>query len=357
MNNIYINKNDIPSEFQPEFLANDFEFIGMDALSKFDEVGKSQAFWQDVLSRFIKNKGAVVGLICIILIISMAIIGPALNSYRADQQITGHESMAPRIPGIENIGVFNGRETLRTSTGGKEINKYADVPDGENLYYWFGSDVLGRDIFTRVWTGTRVSLYIALVAVVVDMLFGMGYGLISGYFGGKVDMIMQRFVEILNGIPNLIIVTLLIIALKPGLLSITIALMITGWIGMSRIARAQILKLKEQEFVLAAKTLGARDFYLIFKEILPNIFGQLLIMSMFSIPNAIFTEAFFAFIGIGIPVPGASLGTLISESFKSLTTHPYMILFPVIILGVLMLSFNLLADGLRDAFDPRMKEM
>jgi oligopeptide transport system permease protein len=339
------------------FLPGDFEPVGEGALSRFDEVGKSQPFWKDVLGRFVRNKGAVAGLICIVLITAMALLGPTLNTYRYDQQITGHESMAPRIPRLEDLGVFNGRETLRTSTGGKEINKYADVPDGAGLYYWFGSDVLGRDIFTRVWTGTRVSLYIAFIAVAVDMLFGMGYGLISGYFGGRVDMLMQRFVEVLNGIPNLIIVTLLIIAMRPGLMSITIALMITGWIGMSRIARAQILKLKEQEFVLAAKTLGARDFFLIFREILPNIFGQLLIMSMFSIPNAIFTEAFFAFIGIGIPVPGASLGTLISEYFKSLTTHPYMIIFPVVVLGVLMLSFNLLADGLRDAFDPRMKEM
>ncbi|GHU71154.1 peptide ABC transporter permease [Clostridia bacterium] len=338
------------------FLPDDFTFVGDDALTHLDTVHKGQPFWRDVLSRFTRNKGAVVGLICILLITAMALIGPGLNHYRYDQQITGHESMAPRVPGLENLGVFDGFETLRTSTGGKEINKYLDASDGADTYYWFGSDVLGRDIFTRVWAGTRVSLYIALVAVAVDMLFGMGYGLISGYFGGKVDMVMQRFVEILNGIPNLIIVTLLIIALKPGLVSITLALMITGWIGMSRIARAQILKLKEQEFVLAAKTLGAKDFSLIFKEILPNIFGQLLIMSMFSIPNAIFTEAFFAFIGIGIPVPGASLGTLISDAFKSLTTHPYMIIFPVVVLGLLMLSFNLLADGLRDALDPRMKE-
>ncbi|GHU74949.1 peptide ABC transporter permease [Clostridia bacterium] len=338
------------------FLSNDFEFVGGAAVSQLDSVSHSQPFWKDVLTRFARNKGSVAGLIFIILMIFMALIGTNLNGYTYDGQTTGHESMAPRIPGLEKLGVFNGKEVLHTSTGGREVNKYADVPGGESTYYWFGTDTLGRDIFTRVWAGTRVSLYIAFIAVAVDMLFGMGYGLISGFFGGKVDLIMQRIVEVLNGIPNLIIVTLLIIVMRPGLMSITLALMITGWIGMSRVARAQILKLKEQEFVLAARTLGARDFYLIFREILPNIFGQLLIMSMFSIPNAIFTEAFFAFIGIGIPVPGASLGTLISEAYKSLTTHPYMILFPVIVLGLLMLCFNLLADGLRDAFDPRMRE-
>ena len=150
---------------------------------------------------------------------------------------------------------------------------------------------------------------------------------------------------------------LLSLVFKPCLITITLALDNIGWIGMSRIARAQVLKLKEQEFILASKTLGARGFYIIFKEILPNIFGQLIIMSMFSIPNAIFTEAFLAFIGLGVPAPLASLGSLISDAFKSFTTHPYMIIFPIIVLGIIMLGFNMLADGLRDAFDPKMKEM
>jgi oligopeptide transport system permease protein len=168
---------------------------------------------------------------------------------------------------------------------------------------------------------------------------------------------MQRFAEIVNGIPNLVIVSFSSSCSKPGLKTITFALMITGWIGMSRIARAQMLKLKEQEFVLASRTLGAKNLQIIFREILPNIFGQLITNTMFSIPNAIFTEAFLAFIGLGVPVPTASLGSLIAEAFKSFTTHPYMILPPVVVLAVLMLSCNLLADGLRDAFDPKMKEM
>lgn len=181
--------------------------------------------------------------------------------------------------------------------------------------------------------------------------------MISGYFGGAVDNVMQRFAEVLNGIPSLVIVTLLIIVLKPGLLTITFSLMITGWIGMNRIARAQMLKLKEQEFVLASRTLGAKSLFIIFKEILPNILGAIITNTMFSIPNAIFTEAFLAFIGLGVPAPMASLGSLISDAFKSFTTHPYMIVAPVVVLAVLMLSFNMLADGVRDAFDPKMKEM
>lgn len=344
-----------------DFLPDDFTLVGSDKISHIDEAYESESYWHDIFSRFTKNKGAIIGVIFILLIIIMAIIGPNISGRTYyDQNIT-HQNLAPRIQGLEKLGIFDGSEKMSTSTGTIRQNKYISDDTGvitglENIYYWFGTDVLGRDIFTRTWEGTRISLYIALVAVIVDMCFGMIYGLISGYFGGRVDMIMQRFSEILNGIPTLVIVTLLILVFKPGLVTITIALAITGWIGMSRIARAQVLKLKEQEFILASKTLGAKDLFIIFKEILPNIFGQLIVMSMFSIPNAIFTEAFLAFIGLGVPQPLASLGSLISDSFKSFTTHPYMIVFPVIVLGIIMLSFNMMADGLRDAFDPKMKE-
>lgn len=351
-----MNKSDV------EFLPNDFELVGSEKISHIDEVYESQSYWHDIISRFTKNKGALAGMICIVLIIIMAVFGPKISGHTYyDQNIT-HQNLAPRMEGIEKLGIFDGSETMSTSTGTVKTNKYVAedgaAPTGlEKVYYWFGTDVLGRDIFTRTWVGTRISLYIALIAVIIDMCVGMIYGLVSGYFGGKVDMVMQRFSEILNGIPTLVIVTLLILVFKPGLLTITIAIGITGWIGMSKIARAQVLKLKEQEFILASKTLGAKDFFIIFKEILPNIFGQLIVMSMFSIPNAIFTEAFLAFIGLGVPQPLASLGSLISDSFKSFTTHPYMIVSPVIVLAVIMLSFNMVADGLRDAFDPKMKEM
>jgi oligopeptide transport system permease protein len=344
-----------------EFLDKDFELVGEENLSLVDKVYASQSYWKDVLNRFKKNKGAIIGVVFIVLITVMAVIGVGLNGHTYASQTISHQNLAPRIPGIEKLGIFDGSETMNTSTGSVKVNKYV-ASDGkktglEKVYYWFGTDVLGRDVFTRTWMGTRISLYIALMAVMIDMLFGLSYGLISGYFGGAVDNAMQRFVEILNGIPNLVIVTLLILVLKPGLLTITFSLMITGWIGMSRIARAQMLKLKEQEFVLASRTLGARDFFIIFKEILPNILGAIITNTMFSIPNAIFTEAFLAFIGLGVPAPMASLGSLISDSFKSFTTHPYMIVPPLVVLAVLMLSFNMLADGIRDAFDPKMKEM
>lgn len=353
--------NSEPMEKNTIFLENDFVFVGEENLSRIDKTYVSQPYWRDIWKRFMKNKGAVISLICILMIAIMAVIGVDLNGHTYDSQIITHQNLAPRIPGVEKLGIFDGSEKINTSTGVVEQNKYISEDDStaalEEVYYWFGTDVLGRDIFTRTWFGTRISLYIAFVAVLIDMLFGLSYGLISGFFGGKIDNAMQRFAEILNGIPNLVIVTLLIIVLKPGLVTITFSLMITGWIGMSRIARAQMLKLKEQEFVLASKTLGAKNFFIIFREILPNILGQIITTTMFSIPNAIFTEAFLAFIGLGVPVPMASLGVLISDAFKSFTTHPYMIMPPIMVLAVLMLSFNMLADGIRDAFDPKMKEM
>jgi len=162
---------------------------------------------------------------------------------------------------------------------------------------------------------------------------------------------------VLNSIPYLLTVTLLLIVLSPGLLSITLALMLTGWLGMSKIARAEILKLKEQEYILASRTLGAKDFWIIFREALPNILGPLITQTMFSIPHAIFTEAFLAFIGLGVPEPMASLGSMISAGYKNFTTYPYMIAWPMIVMGVLMLAFTVFADGLRDALDPKMKEM
>ena len=307
-----------------------------------DKAYKTTSYWRDVWSHFSKNRGALVGFVIILIITILAIIGPMISGHSYDAIVIEHQNLPPKIP-----GVFGGVE--------RGIDVYASK--NVDINYWFGTDYNGRDMFTRVWQGTRISLLVAFVAVIIDIVVGMSYGLISGYFGGKVDMVMQRFAEILNGIPTLVIVTLLGLVLPSGISSIIFALMITGWIGMARISRAEVLKLKESEYILASKTLGAKDFAIIFKDILPNIFGQLVIMAMFSIPNAIFTEAFLSFVGLGIQPPQASLGSLISDGYKSLTIHPYQIATPVIVLALLMLSFNLFADGLRDAFDPSMKQM
>lgn len=338
-----------------EFLPDDFELAGSDPHAHIDSGFSSDSYWRDVRRRFFANKSAVVSLIFIAVIALFALIGPYMSGYNYSEQSLTQKNFAPRIPVLENIGIFDGDESLQTTTGKKIVNGYKEknLPD---VYYWFGSDTLGRDIWTRVWEGTRVSLGIAFVSAIINMTIGMCYGLISGYFGGTVDSVMQRFAEINNGIPRLVIVTLLMMVLRPGFATIVLALVITEWISMSRIARAEMLKLKEQEFVLASRTLGAGSFSIIFKEVLPNIIGQIITQLMFSIPTAIFTEAFLSFVGMGIPVPQCSLGSLISDAFNSFTTHPYQIVPPIVILALLMLSFNMLADGLREAFDPKLKE-
>lgn len=330
-----------------EFLPDDFKLAQTDLQEQLETGYQTESFFKDALNRFKQNKGALIALGVIILIALLAIIAPKLSPYGFDEMHTIKQSLGPRIPGLEKLGIFTG------VTNG--VNKYQTLGLLEE-YHYFGTDVFGRDLWVRVWEGTKISLLIALVAVIIDICFGMLFGLVSGYFGGKIDTIMQRFVEIINSIPQLVILILLLVVMKPSLTTIIVALMLTGWIGMSRVTRAQVLKIKEQEFVLAARTLGASHLFLIFREILPNIFGQIIIMSMFSIPSAIFYEAFLAFVGLGLPVPLASLGTLINTGFKSILVTPYLTIIPVAVLALLMLSFNLLADGLRDAFDPQLKD-
>ena len=284
-----------------QFLPNDFEMVGISEDSAFAAEGVVPKK-KNILVQMLRKPTIVISLVIILLIGFMAVVGPVISGYTYDKQKIQNQNLPPRIPVLEDYGIFDGHTMGYQAGQLVEVNPY-EARGREETYYWFGTDELGRDIFTRVCVGTRISMYVALVAVFVDFCFGLSYGLISGYFGGKLDLIMQRICEIISGIPTLVIVTLLMLVLKPGLGTITIALAITGWVGMSKIARAQTLKLKQQEFVLAAKTLGAGGFRIMFREILPNILGPVLTASMLHIPNAIFTEAFLAFVGLGVPVP------------------------------------------------------
>lgn len=262
------------SEINTPYVPVDADFVLKDNAGAItiDENYAAQNFWKDVLIRYFRKVSAVIGLVLIILITLFAAIGPGMNEYTYSGQELSQKNFAPSVKALEKFGIFNGDESMRTTTGSKTINYY--VEKGlDDVEYWFGSDNFGRDIWTRTWEGARVSLIIAIAAAIIDMVIGMSYGLISGYFGGKVDIIMQRILEIANGIPRLVIVTLLLLVLQPGMLTIIFALMLTEWVGMSRIARAEMLKLKEQEFVLASRTLGAGNFFIIFKEVLPNIIG------------------------------------------------------------------------------------
>lgn len=347
MSKIVSNQKEL-DEFLQGYRIMDQDYELIDIPTRFDqeEAMPAKSFMHDVWVRFKGNKGAIIGGVIILIFIFLAFLCPALSHYTFDGVNTAEQSMAPRVPGLTWLGWFNGEGGIRQYTG-----QYADV------YHYFGTDVLGRDLWVRCWEGCRISLFVAGTAVLVNVFIGILYGMISGYFGGIVDNIMQRFQEIVNSIPTLVILTLLLLIMKPGLYTIIVALILTEWIGMARITRAQVLKIKEQEFILASKTLGASGFFIIFKNVLPNIFGQIIIMAMFSIPNAIFYEAFLAMVGLGIPAPQASLGSLINDGFKTILVTPYQTIIPTLILGILMLSFNLLADGLRDAFDPKMKEM
>ncbi|MBQ9196166.1 MAG: ABC transporter permease [Clostridia bacterium] len=309
----------------------------------------SQSYWKGVFTHFFKNRRAVVGLVIITVIILLAIFGPVMNSfgYRDIVQYRNEKNkrvvakgIAPQIPALHKL-----------LTGEELEGNFSEYT------FLFGTDDLGRDLWTRTWYGARVSLLIAFVTIIIDMIIGMSYGLISGYFGGMVDNVMQRFVEIANSVPRLVIVSVLAIFMPKGMGLVIVALLLTEWIGMSKIARAEMLKIKEQEYVLASRTLGARSSHIIFKEILPNTIGPIITQVMFSIPTAIFTEAFLSFVGVGIVLPQCSVGTLIEDGFNNITTLPYQILPPIIVLALLMLGFNFIGDGLREALAPKLEDM
>lgn len=219
----------------------------------------------------------------------------------------------------------------------------------------FGTDEFGRDQWARIWYGTRISLLIGLVAALLNLFIGVIYGAVSAMIGGRVDAIMQRIIEILVGVPHLIIVILFMMILPPGVGTIVIAMSITGWVNMARLVRAQILKLKNQEFVMAAKLLGTSGWKVIMKHLVPNTVSVIVIQIMFAIPSAIFTEAFLSFIGVGLAAPKASLGVLINDGYKMLRAAPYMLIYPALAIILIMVCFSILGDGLRDALDPRMK--
>ena len=310
-------------------------------------------FLQDSWRRLKKNKGAMVALFVVLFIVLIAILAPLIAPASPYAQNPAHANLAPKIPGLEWTTWFDGKAMSR---GKKLIDTYekANIPAG--TYYYLGTDSLGRDLLSRILYGTQISLLVAFVAALINLVFGIIYGLTSGWLGGKVDTFMQRLLEVLSGVPNLVIVVLMLLVLKPGLISIIITIALTSWITMSRVVRAQTLRLKKTEYVLAAQVLGQHPIKIMLKHILPNMIGIIIVQVMFALPSAIFFEAFLSFIGIGIPAPDASLGTLISDGYKTFRFLPHLMWYPAAMISVLMLSFNLLADGLRDAFDPKMKE-
>lgn len=310
-------------------------------------------FLQDSWRRLKKNKGAMLAAFFVVVIILIAVFAPLLSPQSPFAQNPAQSNLPPKIPGLESWSWFDGQQTNR---GGTLVDSYAQANVPSDVYYYLGTDSLGRDLLSRILYGTRISLMVAFVAVMINVILGVTYGLISGWKGGRVDTIMQRILEVLSGIPNLVIVVLMLLVLEPGLTSIIITIALTSWISMSRVVRAQTIRLKQQEYVLAAQVLGQSVPRILLRHILPNMLGIIIVQMMFAIPSAIFFEAFLSFIGIGIPAPNASLGTLLNDGYKTFRFLPHLMWYPAAMISIIMLSFNLLADGLRDAFDPKMKE-
>jgi oligopeptide transport system permease protein len=309
------------SNRQIAFTPDLFEPVRRSAEDAEKVTGSPVGFWGDAWRRLQRNRIAIAAGCIIILVLVLAIAGPWLTPYTPFEQVLERQYKPPSLSG-----------------------------------FWFGTDEFGRSMFDRVWVGTRVSLYIAALVTIMDLGVGLTYGSVSGYYGGKVDNIMQRIVEILNGVPILIIAVLTLLIFKPGILSLTIAIGLTGWTSAARLIRGQVLRLKEQEFFLASRSLGASTFRLITKHLIPNVFYIVIITLMYTVPTAVFFEAFLSFIGLGIQPPAASLGALINDGADQMRFYPYMLIFPAAVLVTITISFRLLGDGLRDALDPRMRQ-
>lgn len=222
--------------------------------------------------------------------------------------------------------------------------------------FWFGSDELGRDLFTRIWWGARISLFVGISAAIIDMLIGIFYGAFAGMIGGKVEECMMRLSDILYSLPHLLIVILLMVIMRPGVFTIIIALTITGWINMARIVRGQILQIKQNDFVMAAHMLGASKWRIVIRHLIPNTMGSIITTMTLTVPTAIFSEAFLSFLGLGVQAPIASWGTMASDGLSALRYYPWRLFFPACFISMTMLAFNLVGDGIRDAFDPRLRK-
>jgi oligopeptide transport system permease protein len=295
-----------------------FEFVDGEEVLPEEAVRPNVTYWQDAWRRLKENRPAVISLWTIVVIVTCAVVIPMIKPdyYSNDFEIS---------------------------------NRWPDSS------YWFGTDNFGRDIFTRIWFGARYSLIIAFAASFLNLVIGTVYGGVSGFAGGKTDLVMMRIVDVIYSIPQTIYVILFMVFLGPGLHSIIFALAVAYWLPMARVVRGEILQLKQQEFILASRVLGASDARILFRHLIPNCLGQIIVMMTLSIPYAIFTEAFLSFIGLGIPVPRASWGTLASESISYMRVAPYQLLWPSLAICLTMLAFNVLGDGLRDALDPKMR--
>lgn len=363
---------------------------------------KSRTFAGDVWFRFRHKPTAIAGLIMILVLLAFALIGPYFTKYSYSDQNLEVVNVPPVLRVYETpdkdgyLYVNQSLQVLQVSKDGElgvQLKKvrddwdngvtifdcsgtevalsYASEPyavcDPETLEpypsatvrnrsYLFGTDSLGRDILTRLMYGTRVSLMVAFIAVIVNMVIGILFGGISGYAGGMVDTIMMRIVDIISTIPLTLYVILIMVIMGTGLQSIVVALGTTYWVGMARVVRGQVLSLKNQEFVLAARTIGSSTKTILLEHLIPNAMGSILVTVTMLIPSAIFMEAFLGYLGIGLQPPLASLGTMCNDATANLRTAPYQLFIPALMICLIMFGFNFIGDGLRDALDPKLKK-
>lgn len=286
-----------------------------------EEIGRpTLTYMKDVWRRLKRNKIAMMGIVIVALITLIAIFAPIFYPHDYYSQ---------------NFAIKN---------------------QGPSLEHWFGTDKFGRDEFARICYGARISLTVAYVASILNIVIGVLYGGIAGYFGGKIDNIMMRIIDVLYSIPMMIYVILLMLVMGSGMKSIIIALAISYWVNMARIVRGEILSLKEQEFVLAARTLGASPKRIIIRHLIPNCIGSIIVTLTLMVPQAIFTESFLSFLGLGISAPKASWGTLASDAVQTIALYPSQLLYPSVAICLTILGFNMFGDGLRDALDPKMRK-
>ena len=300
------------------YQADDFLFTDND--EDFDSYsGKSLSYWSDARRRLFKNKLAMISLFFIILIFILSLVIPLISPYTYEQQ------------NLLNINT---------------------PPSAQHI---FGTDSLGRDLWVRVWYGARVSLAVGIFGSIIPSLIGVVIGGISGYFGGKVDMIIMRAIDIIMCVPSMIYVILIMLYIGSGPIPLIISFALTGWMGTARNVRGLVLQLKEREFVLASKALGASSSSLIFSHLIPNTLGIVIVSMTMGVPSAIFQEAYLSFIGLGIAPPIPSWGQLANLGTAVFRIYPYQLLIPAVMISITMLSFNLFGDGLRDALDPKLR--
>lgn len=341
-----IKKNPLSLQIDPDL----FERASEEEKAQIVTQRESVSFMKDAMRRLARNKMAMACLLILIVITLIAIIVPMVYPYTYTQQDVTAKYLSP----FE----YSKKEQ-------------AKIARGEDVFpHIMGTDNLGRDYCIRVIYGTRISLMVGFISALIVVIIGILYGSISGYFGGRVDIIMMRIVDIIYSLPDVLIVILLSVAIKDvistsknelivklgaGMISIFIVFGLLYWVGMARQVRGQILSIKEQEYVMASRAMGASPAHIIIKHMIPNCVSVIIITAAMQIPSAIFTESFLSFVGMGVSMPMPSLGSLASDARSGLVSYPYMLLFPAAMIFLIVLSFNLLGNGLRDAFDPKLR--